>query len=92
MSCYDPHDSDDPFGNEAIEKLQKKVDNLTRMLYSIMKTYERLTLKENFDLWDIPGVRHWWDNYKNQDRQRIQEARKSGLAKLTDDEKEALGL
>ena len=40
----------------------------------------------------VPGLRKWWESTKLSEKEERDRLRRSGLAKLTDEEAEALGL
>ena len=102
MPCYDPGPEDNFSYNTQIGNLQTKLDNVTRMLCGICTaigyrvgghpseaSVEGCNVME---LERIKGLREWWREHQVFDEIRLSKAKQSGLAKLTDDEKEALGL
>lgn len=84
------------------KRQQEKIDNLTRMLCSLCSTIgyhvgshpsEAIVVGCNvLQIEKIPGLRKWWTEHQEFDKQRLAKAKQSALAKLTDDEKEALGV
>lgn len=69
--------------NKAINN---KIDTLTRMLCTLCK----LSNEKGMSL--PTEISKWYEEHKEVDKKRLADALKSALAKLNDDEKEALGL
>lgn len=69
-----------------LQELRADRDALTRMLCD--------ALKDNDDRGTgIPeSCAEWWRMHKDRDAKRLREARVTGLAKFTEDEREALGV
>lgn len=89
------------------KRQQEKIDNLTRLLCGLCNALElrnddvnnkilnvtytsEYVLKRNVN--NVKGLALWWKEHQVCDKERLAKAKQSALAKLTDDEKEALGL
>ncbi len=87
MPCrYDNAEDDHRQFAEARKADREKLDNLTRMLCALCQ----MTLDNRMPLTD--ELIEWYSQHKEWDKKRLADAKKSALAKLSDDEKEALGL
>jgi hypothetical protein len=79
---------------ETEEKI--KLDKLTRMLCTLCKGLQEADLGTMTDLGlskkDATEISAWYTKHSDWDEKRLAAAKKSGLAKLTEDEREALGL
>jgi len=76
---------------------QAKLDNVTRMLCELCaQVTPNLADRENISLGRVKGLTTWWKKHQKIDRARqeeeTKELRKSGLNKLTDEERKALNL
>ena len=98
MPCRDDWDSAD-----QLAEYQRKVDRLTRMLCGLCKEVDAVQDAElSMELIDrVPNLRKWWKGHQAADRKREareraerERGRKIGiaLAKLTDEERELLGI
>lgn len=67
---------------------KEKIDKLTNLLCYACKSIDNLGVDYVYS----KELRNWWYAHKEQDNQRIKDAKKTALAKLTSDEKEALGI
>jgi hypothetical protein len=95
-SSWDDHDSD----RDKIRELKKQADMLARIACKALQELEDNKISEVLLLRD-DEVREWWAEHKEADR-RAREAReakerraaikKSALAKLSEEEKEVLGI
>ncbi len=101
MPCRgpDPTPEDYERSAKAVAKHEKeikdKIDNLTRMLCNAGKIlrYQDVELHSPYvDKKQATELKNWWKEHEDWDKNRLEAAKKSALAKLTDDEKEALGL
>lgn len=97
MPCrYDPSDAEIAAAAELSMKNQRdvlnKINTLTRMLCRVLG-----------QIWDSgqtglnasgidPDIQEWYKEHRKLDAKRKEQLRKDVLAKLTDEEKEALGL
>ena len=91
MPCLvDPTDDEIRASREASVKREKDIrntiSNLARMLCAMCKEFEHNGLEIENEIYD------WWIQHKKEDAKRMAAAKQSGLAKLSDDEREALGL
>ena len=77
------------------KEIKNKIDSLTRMLCNACKiltyhdveiTHPDITNKE------LDELANWNVNHKKWDKERLAAAKKNALAKLSDEEREALGL
>ena len=101
MPCmsYDTNWANDS-SNSDVKRIKAEADKLARIACAAMTELERMG-KEDFLILKNEEVGHWWASHKEADRkeqERIAEkARKErvkaeALARLTDEEKELLGL
>lgn len=91
---------DDPDTKKLVETQKQKIDLLTRLLCFVMTNGEELDLLSS--LADArKTVAHgdaynelvaWWKAHRLEDERERKRLRKAALAKLTPEEKEALGL
>ena len=90
MPCQDDYPRED---------LRPKLDNLAQMLCALCDDLD--ATQRNSHIVRIPGLKGWWVEHKRRDGARIERERKmelnrgfarSGLDKLTHEEREALGL
>ena len=83
---------------QAVEKREKeiqvKIDYLTRLLCALIRAVEDGVGLETTELNDtqISEMRAWIKEHDKWDKIRIEGLRESARAKLTDEEREALGL
>lgn len=68
------------------KEVKDKLDKLTRMLCTLCK----LSIEKGLML--PTEINNWYEVHKEVDKKRLADALKSALTKLSDDEKEALGL
>jgi hypothetical protein len=85
MPCT--YDVDPKEEQAAWDKLKRELDETTRMLCALCACYEGLS-----EMRDIPGLSEWWEEHKETDAKRRKRLRAGALAKLTEDELEALGI
>lgn len=74
---------------------QKEIDELTAMLCGVCRYLENqrgLIMDRVFCDKIHTSLYSWWVGHKKLDKQRLEKAKVSALAKLTADEKEALGI
>lgn len=99
MPCRD-YESDSPSYYEDYRKMKKQADRLARMACSAMEELERNGIAEVL-LLKNDEVREWWAAHKEADRkerarvaelQRREAVKQEALNKLSDEEKELLGL
>jgi len=96
MPCRDDYDTKVYTEREydyivaQMKELQTKLDTVTRLLCKQIKYIE--TDETGDQHWLVPEVLNWWDAHKIKDKERLDRAKHTGLSKLTEDEKEALGL
>ncbi len=97
MPCRD-YESDN--GYEMREHYKEQCDRLARIACAAMKELERMG-KEDFLILKNEEVGKWWAAHKEADRkekariaeiERKKRVKEEGLARLTDEEKELLGL
>lgn len=63
------------------------LNNVTRMLCALCERSETTTIHA------VPGLTSWWNLHQaNDEKRRKRELRERALSKLTQEEKEALGL
>lgn len=76
------------------KEIQTKIDYLTRLLCTLIRGAERGVGLETLELSDkqIAELRAWMIEHDKWDKIRIEGLRESARAKLTDEEREALGL
>jgi hypothetical protein len=88
------------------DQLKQELDTVTRLLCSVLRSvkFGEVYVDLTKDIINIEGLEEWWNEHKKWDELRlIREANhrrekekheliKNALAKLTDKEKEALGL
>lgn len=72
---------------KELRELRAELDNVTRMLCELYS--QTLGLSRHSV---IEGLAEWWAEHQDADARRIERARANGLAKLTQEEREALGL
>lgn len=98
MPCSDS----DRYPTDA-QRMKEKVDKLTRMLCGVMKEVERCAkVRLAVRMKNLDGeLLDWWEEHKSVDAERIereeaqrrlQQVRKRALQKLSDEEKDALGI
>ena len=99
MPCRD-YESDSPSYYEDYRKMKKQADRLARMACSAMEELERNGIAEVL-LLKNDEVREWWAAHKEADRkerarvaelQRREAVKQEALNKLSNEEKELLGL
>ena len=85
---------------DKVKELKKQADMLARIACKALTALEEMG-KEDFLLLKDDEVREWWQEHQEADRkareaeearQRKKEAKARAMAKLTDEEKVALGL
>lgn len=108
MPCnnnYEPSDEEIRLNKESVA-LKIELDKVTRLLCSVLRSikFGYIYVDLTKDVVNIEGLQDWWNQHKKWDELRlIREANerrekekheliKNALAKLTDKEKEALGL
>lgn len=75
---------------EATQKREKDISNTISNLASMLCTMCKIHIDQKLP---IPTPIHdWYIKHQKEDKQRLLKAKASAIAKLTDDEKEALGL
>lgn len=99
MPCYDPPEAND---NVKYGGRPSRTEALLCAILTLLEEQPFLAGTEDvFDIidWEEAGVsrrwaENWWERHKIDDQKRREKlrAKKSGLSKLTDEEKEALGL
>lgn len=101
MPCMDsgPSYEDERRSQEATTRRERdersRLDKLTRMLCTTIKILHYQDVEMHFPgvaKKDIKEIQEWAVAHEEFDKRRLEEAKKSGLAKLTEDEREALGL
>jgi len=92
MPCiYEP-------SSEEIRRPDKdKIDSLTRMLCAVLNALQNrfgdaLEMLDEVPLEEAKEIQRWWEAHQELDRKRRKEIQERALAKLTDEEKKALGL
>lgn len=103
MPCRSEGPDDQPQVNRAEQQAkqrekeaQKKIDQLTRMLCTLMRGVNSRGYDFVVDL-DIDSrsaieITKWYETHQAWDRKRLAGARRSAISKLSDEELEALGL
>lgn len=71
---------------KELRELRAELDNVTRMLCELCQCYGGAVTGR------IDGLSEWLDKHAAADAKRMERVRANGLAKLTQEEKEALGL
>lgn len=88
------------YSDEKIKKLKAECDKLARIACAAMTELEKQG-REDFLVLKNEEVGHWWAAHKEADRkereriaeiERKEQVKKDALARLTDEEKELLGL
>ena len=64
---------------------QTRLHRVTALLCGVCRSYPNA-------IGGVDGLQEWWTAHQEDDRRRIEDARVTGLAKLSADEREALGL
>jgi hypothetical protein len=87
----------EPSSEEIRQPDKDKIDSLTRMLCAILSALhnrygDALEVVTDLSKADEQEIQIWWSEHQERDRQRRIEVQKRALAKLTDEEKKALGL
>ncbi len=94
MPCRDPG-YEEYYAAEREERFQQ----MTRMLCAVMRKVEQKGIAGEFTR--IKGLKAWWEEHQEKDRIRIEQERaerkrkklrKDALAKLSDEEKDALDI
>jgi len=89
---------------DSVTSLRQEADRVTDMLCTVLDTLE--TAEEPVRIDDLPrAIQDWWEEHKQadiarqqekqrwqQERREAEEARERALAKLTPEERRALGL
>ena len=90
MPCmsYDTNWANDS-SNSDVKRIKAEADKLARIACAAMTELERMG-KEDFLILKNEEVGHWWASHKEADRKERVKA--EALARLTDEEKELLGL
>lgn len=107
MPCRDGGPDPREYNEYSVSLVLNKLNNVTRMLCGLcnalglrnddinskilnVNSPSEHLLKKNIN--NIKGLSSWWKEHQIVDEVRLSKAKQSALAKLTDDEKEALGL
>lgn len=101
MPCRDYESDDWDYDNSReVRKLKEQADRLARIACKAMDALEELE-QEDFLLLKDDEVREWWMKHKEADRkekarvaeiERRKRVKEEALARLSDEEKELLGL
>jgi hypothetical protein len=107
MPCYSYESSEEEaMRNDSHNKTKQELDTVTRLLCSVLRSikFGDVYVDLTKDVKNIEGLSDWWNEHKKWDELRLireanqrkeqekQQFIKNALAKLTDKEKEALGL
>jgi len=94
MGCRDwegiVESADTRYATERAEKAEKRNDELSKFLCGMLDHLEASEFEHFIDR--FKGLRDWWEEHKKLDAQQLERLKSSALAKLTPDEKKALGL
>lgn len=107
MPChsYEVSDTEIRLSKER-DQLKNELDTVTRLLCSVLRSikFGEIVVDTTKDVPNIEGLENWWTEHKKWDELRLireanqrrekekQELINNALKKLTDQEKEALGL